>query len=273
MAQHEKQAHGPEQKFVTDLPRNLTWRRNRLASPPASQPSVEVLAQRMRRFELFAHLPEALLLTLAASSAIRTFTAGEYLWHQDEPNRRVLFIERGMARTARTIRAGVTRTYGLYGPGDSMGIYAIWSGMKYPTDAMALSDGMTAIVLDSAALLKCAKKQAVLAAPLLVEVGRFTEAFIRKIEIVSAGSVPQRLAALMVMLVDRYGVEAPGGGTRVPIYLTLAHMGEIVDARLETVARVLGRWKRQGWLHVSDEGFSFTSTDNLRELLSALPDD
>lgn len=269
MAQHEKQAHGPEQKFVTDLPRNLTWRRNRLASPPASQPSVEVLAQRMRRFELFAHLPEALLLTLVASSAIRTFTAGEYLWHQDEPNRRVLFIERGMARTARTIRAGVTRTYGLYGPGDSMGIYAIWSGMKYPTDAMALSDGMTAIVLDSAALLKCAKKQAVLAAPLLVEVGRFTEAFIRKIDIVSAGTVARRMARLMSLLVERYGEASPDGGSHLPFRLTLEQIGAIVDNRFETVARVLADWRKEGWLSIDENGYHFSRLDRLKALLAS----
>lgn len=217
--------------------------------------------------EIFAHPPNDILLTLAIAASIQVFRAGEYLWRQGEPNRRVLFIEQGLAKTSRKNLAGVARTYGLYGPGDSMGIYAIWAGMQYPTDAVAMNDSMTAIVLDSAALLKCAKKQPLLAAPLLAEIGRFTEAFIRKIDIVSAGTVPQRMATLMTMLVERFGTRGEDGSARLPIYLTLEHMGEIVDARVETVARVSSRWKTQDLITVGDDGFHFKHMDKIRALL------
>jgi hypothetical protein len=78
-----------------------------------------------------------------------------------------------------------------------MGIFAIWSGMEYPTDAVSMNDGMAGIFVDSDAILKFSEKYPRLAGPLRVEIGRFTEAFIQKIEIVSAGAVPQRLAVLM----------------------------------------------------------------------------
>lgn len=222
---------------------------------------------RMARFEMFGNLPDALLQKLSDSARIGVFRAGEYLWHQDEPNRQVLFIEKGLAKTTRHVRSGVNRTYGLYGPGDSMGIYAIWAGMKYPTDAMAMNDGMTAILLDSGALVRCARKQPLLAAPMMVEIGRFTEAFIRKIEVVSAGTVPQRVAVLIDILVERYGLAIAEGAARLPINLTLEQIGEIVDARVETVARVLSLWKRQGWLFVNENGFHFARLDQLRSLL------
>lgn len=267
MAQRKKPAHGPEQGFVADLPRNLAWRRKRTVCPPPVQPSVEELARRMRRFEVFARLPNDILLTLTIAASIQVFRAGEYLWRQGEPNRRVLFIEQGLAKTSRKNLAGVARTYGLYGPGDSMGIYAIWTGMQYPTDAVAMNDSMTALLLDSAALLKCAQKQPLLAAPLLAEIGRFTEAFIRKIDIVSAGTVPQRMATLMTLLVERFGTSNEDGSARLPIYLTLEHMGEIVDARVETVSRVLSRWKMQDLITVGDDGFQFKHMDKIRALL------
>lgn len=267
MVQRKKQVSGKWHEAVVDLPRRLLWRRNRLSPLPAGQPDMVELTRRMRRFEVFAHLPAPILAKLATDARIQVFRAGEHLWHQGETNRRVLFIEQGLAKTARRGLGGANRTYGLYGPGDSMGIYAIWAGMKYPTDAVAMSDGMTAILLDPDVLAGCAQEHPILAAELMVEIGRFTESFIRKIEIVSAGSVPQRIAALMVMMVERYGTEDTAGGAHLPIYLTLVHIGEIVDARLETVARALGRWKRQGWLSVGDDGFHFASMDKLRELL------
>lgn len=270
MVQRTKQVSGNAQRFTVDLPRRLFLRRNRLAPLPAGQPSREELMARMRRFEMFAKLPDILLSKLAASAGIAVFRAGEYLWRQDEPNRQILFIEQGLAKTARRGRGGANRTYGLYGPGDSMGIYAIWAGMKYPTDAVAMNAGMTAIRLDTDALVQCAEKQPLLSAPLMAEIGRFTEAFIRKIDIVSAGTVPRRMATLMDMLVERYGMAGEGDSARLPINLTLEHIGEIVDARVETVARVLSRWKRQGWLAVSDDGYHFR---HLGKLQSLLPDD
>ncbi len=269
MVQRKNQVSGNGRKAAVGLPRRLLWRRNRLTPLPAGQPDTQERAERMRRFEIFANLPDPILARLAAEASIQVFRAGEYLWHQGEPNRRVLFIEQGLAKTARRGRGGANRTYGLYGPGDSMGIYAIWAGMKYPTDAVAMSDGMTAVLLDPDTLVGCAEKQPLLAAGLMAEIGRFTEAFIRKIEIVSAGTVPQRVATLMAMLVERYGAEAKDGKARQPIYLTLEQIGEIVDARVETVARVLGTWKRQGWLSIDADGYHFTHFDKVRSLTPA----
>jgi CRP-like cAMP-binding protein len=240
----------------------------RLPAAPVGQPDPEAMASRMRRFDLFTHLPAHAMRELTAAARIQAFHAGEYLWHQGEPNRQVLFIERGLAITSRRAREGVNRTYGLYGPGDSMGIHAIWAGMRYPTDARALGDGMTAIQLDTGALVQCAQREPRLAAPLLVEIGRFTESFIRKIDIVSAGTVPRRVAALMSMLVTRHGIATRENEARLPFRLTLEQIGAIVDSRIETVARVLGEWKRQGWLRIDADGFHFGQLDRLAALLA-----
>jgi len=178
-----------------------------------------------------------------------------------------MFIEQGLVKASRRNRAGGSRTYGLFGPGDSMGILAIWAGMKYPTDAVAMNDGMSAIFVDTEAMLKFAEKYPRLAGPLRVEIGRFTEAFIRKIEIVSAGTVPQRLAVLMTMLIERYGVDKKGNKARLPISLTLEQISEIVGVRLETVARILSGWKKDGWLTIDASGCHFARLDKVRELL------
>lgn len=54
----------------------------------------------------------------------------------------MLFIEQGQAIASRRVREGVSRTYGLFGPGEYMVIHAYWAGMLYPTDALALGDGL-----------------------------------------------------------------------------------------------------------------------------------
>lgn len=225
------------------------------------------LADRLRRFDLFAHLPARAMAGIAAATRVLECPPGTRLWRQGEPDRQVLFIERGLAATSRRAREGVDRTYGLYGPGDSLGIYAIWAGMRYPTDALVLNNSLTALSLETAALVRCAEREPELAEPLLVEIGRFTEAFIRKIDIVSAGSVARSVATLLATLIERHGVPTGDNAACLPYKLTLAQIGSIADARVETVARVFSQWKKQGWLAVDSDGFHVLELDHLHALL------
>lgn len=256
-----------DRKFALELPRSVFHRDKRYAPLPSDQPDSEELTRRMQRFELFSCLPRPVLAELASAASVQVFCVGDHIWCEGEPNLHALFIEQGLVKAARRNRKGIGCTYGLYGPGDSMGIYAICAGMEYPTDAVAMNNGMTAILVDSVAILRFAEKYPHLAGPLRTEIGRFTDAFIQKIEIVSAGTAPHRLAVLMTMLVDRYGVENEGCKSRLPMTLTLEQISEIIGTRLETVARILNSWKKNGWLTIDTNGCHFTRLDKMRELL------
>lgn len=267
MSDNKTQAAGGGKYFAVDLPRRVFRRIKRHAPLPSGQPGKEELTKRMQRFPLFAELPLRVLAELVSAASVQAFRAGDYIWRHGEPDRRVMFIEQGLVKACRRNRKGVSRTYGLYGPGDSMGIFAIWAGMIYPTDAVAMNDGMMAIFIETDAMLKFAEKYPRLAGLLRVEIGRFADAFIHKIEIVSAGTVPQRLAVLMTLLIERYGVEKKGNKARLPITLTLEQISEIVGVRLETVARILSGWKKEGWLKIDSSGCHFARLDKVRELL------
>lgn len=253
--------------FQVDLPHRAFRRQSRPASLPPEQPARNELVARMRRFELFAKLPPPALAELVLVSSVRTFHAGEYLWRRGEPAQRMVFLETGFVKAARRNREGASRTYALFGPGDSLGVFAIWAGMEYPTDAVALNEGLTAICVESGAIAKLAEKYPPLAVRLRSELIRFTDAFINKIEIVSAGTVPQRVAVLMMHLTERYGTAKEGVQAQLPVALTLEQISEIVGARLETVARVLGSWRRAGWLAIDTRGYRFIRLDKIRELL------
>ena len=71
----------------------------------------------------------------------------------------------------------------------------------------------------------------------------------------------------MTMLIDRYGVDKKGNKARLPITLTLEQISEIVGVRLETVARTMSAWKRDGWLRMDSAGCHFARLDKVRELL------
>lgn len=267
------QRHGSGDAPTLSLTRHDFRRGARHPTSLATAPTSEEIARRLKRFALFADLPDTALANLAARAEARAFRAWETLWHRHDSADLVLFIETGLAKTARHNSLGQSRTYGLHGPGDSLGIYALWAGRLYPTDAVALSEGMTALAVQADGLLDLARRNRRFAERIAVEIGRFTEAFIDKIEIVSAGPVARRIAALLAMLLERFGGSRPGDPTgdtaRLPITLPLELIGEIVDARIETVARTLSLWKRQGWLAVDDAGYDIKRLDALRALIAS----
>ncbi len=119
------------------------------------------LTRRLRRFGLFAHLPARAMADIVAAIRVLECPPGTWLWRRGDPSLQVLFIERGLASTSRRAREEVDRTYGLYGPGDSMGLHAVWAGMRYPTDAQVLNNPLTALCLETPALVRCAPRRRV----------------------------------------------------------------------------------------------------------------
>ena len=265
----EADRHAGRNFAPLSLPRSVFFRAKVAPNGPLPAPQLkkDELAKKLRRFDLFAALPLAALKEVAAKAQVRAYRRGEFLWQRGDAAKHVVFIEAGFVKAARRDRKGGSKTYGLFGPGDSLGLFALWAGAHYPTDAVALNEGLTLVVIDAAELTRLAEKYSPLAAKLQGEVTRFTEAFINKIEIISAGTISQRLAVLMMQLVSRYGVDRQGEKARLPICLTLEQISEIIGARVETVARGLGRWKRAGWLITDAHGCHFNCLDKVRELL------
>jgi CRP-like cAMP-binding protein len=258
--------------FPIALPRSVFFRAkyvsgSRLGPLPTEQPDRDELARTMRRFDLFSKLPLKVIREIASAASVRRYRRGEFIWRRGEKVDQIILLESGFVKAARRDRHGASKTYGLYGPGDSLGLFALFAGMKHHIDAVALNEGLKAISIDAAAILKFAEKSTLFSSNLRGQLTRFTEALINKIEIISAGTMHQRLAVLMMQLIDRYGIDKKGNRVRLPISLTLEQISEIIGARLETVARVLGNWKRAGWLTIDSEGCLFTHLDKIRELL------
>lgn len=241
--------------------------RSTKTAPVHSPPDSAELAERLRQFRMFERIPLIVSDAVAAGAHLRTLHLGEFIWRWGDSAREIALIGSGFVKASRRDRNGASTTYGVYGPGDSMGLYAFWAGMRYPTDAIALNEGVSVIIIDAGELCYLAEQHLQLSRNLQDEVTRFSEAFIHKIEILSAGSAQQRLAVLLLKLVDRYGIGGPGEQARLPVFLTQEQISQIINARIETVARVLGYWKRAGWLVIDAHGWHFNCLDNLRELL------
>lgn len=248
-----------------DLPRSTFFapKPSRTASSTVqlAQPGKEEIARIMSSFELFCQLPFDLLVAIAAAATVRYYQRGEFIWKCGEVVRDIVLLETGFVKLARRDQTGTSKTYGLYGPGDSIGLFAMCAGMKHSVDAVALNEGLRTICIDAQTFLEFTESSTTLSDNLRDQLTRFSESLIGKIEVISAGEISKRLAVLMTQLVERYGVDRRNNQARLPFKPTLELMSEIVDARIETVARVLSQWKRKGWLSADAKGFVFYHWD------------
>jgi CRP-like cAMP-binding protein len=106
---------------------------------------------------------------------------------------------------------------------------------------------------------------ATLARALSMRLAKHARILLTKISIVASGPVQVRLATLLLSLAERYGDELDDGSTCVPVDLTRKTMGEFIEARVETVIRMLSVWQRDGVIADSDRGVLITNMELLRQ--------
>lgn len=205
---------------------------------------------------------------LAADGDPAGFDGGASLWRAGEPASRFAVIAKGIVAIRRLTAAGDAIVLGLFGPGDAIGLSAALAREPFPADAVALAPvavhWIPAAPLAAALPASPALRDAVDHALLM-----HTHALRDKIDIVSAGTVPRRLAALFLHLARRFGTPSRSGGVTIGVGLTREQIGQLVSARTETVVRVLGRWQRAGWFEGGRARIDLARPDMLARILGS----
>lgn len=232
----------------------------------ARQQEEDTLLDRLAAQPLFAELDAADLERVARGGRLRRFASGEPLWFAGERAAHFAVIAAGVVEIRQMTPTGEGIVVGLFRAGEAIGLSAALEHDIFPADALALggqvevlwlrADALDTALLDSVAI-GLAINRALL---------QHTAALRAKIDIVSAGSVPRRLAALMSYLIERFG-HAGGDAIAVGVNLNREEVAQLVSARSETVIRILSRWQKAGWLTTRPEGFEIRRTDMLQRIL------
>ena len=244
------------------------------AYPDGGSPHVggrpAALVERLAAFDLFAHLSEAELARLAAGGRYRRLASGEALWFAGERAKSFAVIEAGVVEIRQLTPAGEGVVVGLFAAGEAIGLAAALDGGTFPADAIALGGVVDVVSIRADVLQEALGGSVAVALAVNRALLRHTAALRAKIDIVSAGAVPRRLAALMYYLIERFGKPAAGGAVSVEVNLTREEISQLVSARVETVIRILSRWQKAGWLLTRPGGgIEIMRVDMLRRILDA----
>ena len=238
------------------MPSPLLWPRAADAGPLAA-------------FPLFSSLADLPLAQLAREATRHRYKAGEHIWYAGDVAAHFTLIDHGIVEIERTRRSGDGVVLGLFGAGQSVGLPAVLAGKPYPADAVALSAQVDIVRLPAAAVLRLMREHLPLSLAINQALLRHNAALRASLEIVGAGAVPKRLAALFLSLGRRFGTMDCGGSLHIDVALTREQIGRLVGARVETVIRIISRWQKAGWMKTTRGGMEITRVDMLQRMSDA----
>jgi CRP/FNR family transcriptional regulator/CRP/FNR family cyclic AMP-dependent transcriptional regulator len=178
------------------------------------------------------------------------------LFHKGSPSQALYLIESGAVRAFALSAGGQEITLDIYGPGECFGETALLDGQMRSAGAMTL-EPTVAYALPRDVFLCCldehprvARRALTLLADRLNHLTAFTEnlAFL---------DVPGRVAAVLLELAARYGVE--DGSIEIDLHLTQSELATWCVASRVMVNKVLGAFRDEGLIRL--EGQAITILD------------
>ena len=225
------------------------------------------LIRRLRAAGPFRNLDTAWIERIAANSVFRRLDAGEYVWRRGDTAQSVIVVEAGLVAVQRNSLDGESVLVALFGPGDTLCIVPALQRIPFPADAVAVTEPVEILVIAAAPILGAVDREPKLAAVLNRALLEHTSSLRSKIEIISAGTVPRRVAALLLYLAERFGRNAGDGVVQIGPAPTREQIGQLVNARTETVIRVMSRWSKANWIRGTAPALQLLRTDMLQRIV------
>lgn len=221
-------------------------------------PDASILAV-VKRTPVFSSLDEAVLAAFLQQCDVRALSAGRRVFDAGQEADRFFVVLEGRVKIFKTNARGDEQILHLYGPGESFGEAAMWSGGRFPASVLA-TDDVRLLVVRRTVLRAALTRNAELAMGMLAGLSAKLREFAALVEQLSLRDVPARLAD--VLLKER--LAAPGPTIR--LRQTKRELAAQIGTVPETLSRALKRMKTQGLITVTGARVTLLNERALREL-------
>ncbi len=224
------------------------------------------LIEDLRTASPFRELRSDWIERLAMHCTRRQLSAGDYVWRRGEAAQSFIVVKEGLIAVQRDTADGENVLVALFGPGDTLCIVPALQQIPFPADAVTVSERVEVLVVAAAPVLGAMGRDAALAAAVNRALLDHASSLRDKIDIVSAGTVPRRVAALLLHLAERFGHESDDDTVEIHPAVTREQIARLVNARTETVIRIMSRWSKAGWIEGSAPRLRLLQMDMLRRM-------
>lgn len=217
---------------------------------------------------LFRELDERELREVLPLCSMVRLERGQHLWRSGDEARSFHVLVRGLVELCQASGSYDTTSMAFFGPTECPAVPVVLSRRTYGADAVVVSDDALVLSVQAEPILTRMPRDARLA----MAVNRALLAQMRllhgKIDVMTAGTVRQRLALFLLNLADRFGDELESGETVIPFALSRQQVATYVNARVETVIRALSVWRKSGLVELGRDRIVLPDTASLRHSLA-----
>jgi CRP-like cAMP-binding protein len=180
---------------------------------------------------------------LVAGSFMAYVERGEVIWTAGAPAEFVAVVGVGFVKMTKSSAHGQELAMELLGPGQIFGMMAAIEGRSFPLSAVAVTNTWY-LKIPTRLFLPIYSRSSSLKDQVVRNLGPRLRKAHEMMGRLTSGRVEERIAAVLFILADSYGIEVPAG-VQITVPLTRQDLAEMAGTTVETTIRILSRWQKE----------------------------
>lgn len=195
---------------------------------------------------VLADLPEEDLALLTAHQSEQVYSKGEIIFREGAYPSGIFYIKKGKVKKYKVAKEAGEQIIYVANTGELLGYHAILEGARYPDSAASLEES-SIVFIPKEDFLEALHHSPLLSRRLLKTLSHEFAVMVNSITLFTQRSVKERLALQLVVLREKYKVDAQPG-MPVEINLSREDLANLVGTTRENIVRILGEFKEAGIL-------------------------
>lgn len=217
---------------------------------------------------LLSSLTQDQRIELATVSHLASADRGELIWLAGATPDTIAVIGTGFVKMTKNSSQGTETTVELVGPGQCIGVLAAIEGRNMPLNAAAITPTWH-LKVPTKALLDLYERVDALKDQIVKSIGPRLRKAHEMMSRLSSGSVEERLAAVLFILADSYGIGS-GSHIKINVPLTRQDLSEMAGTTVESAIRVMSKWQKEGIVSTEHQMITICRQPELEECLAKL---
>ena len=212
---------------------------------------------------LFKGLGEAQLDEISAIAIERQYQRGQSIFMEGDEADGFYIVAEGQVKIFKTSMEGKEQILHIYGPGNPFGEVPVFSGSRFPANALALVKSRV-LFLPRSAFVRLIAKNPSLSMNMLGELSMRLRQFTVQIENLSLKEVPSRLASYLTVL-----AEEQGETDKVSLTISKGQLASLLGTIPETLSRIFAKMTAQHLIRVEGKKIHLLDKLGLEDLAVA----
>lgn len=198
----------------------------------------------LQNLPLLRGVPPEQLEALANHALDRVFAPGARIWSEDEAIRAYFIVLSGRVKVFKSSQEGKEQTLYIIGPGEPLGLCAMFGDGHFPVNAQALEESRL-LLFPGDVLEEMARDEPALMLNMVLVLSRRLRDSMAMIETLALQEMPQRVAGFLL-----HSLRTQGNKEHVQLGVTQRELAKILGTTPETLNRVLKRMQTDGIVDV-----------------------